>query len=556
MLQTLEVKDFAIIKNVRVDFTNGFSALIGETGAGKSILIDALSILLGARASADMVRHQSEKASISGLFNIERKDKKILAKIAEFGLPQTDDQLLIQREISVKGRNLVRINGQLTTNNVLLEIGRLLVDIHGQYDQQILMNEEEHINLLDQFAASQINDLLSGYRDDFAHYQDLLRQKHNLTKNTQELAQKQDILAFQVDEIENADLNDEDEDTQLEDEYNKLLNFQKIKDGAANIQNLLENSESNIVDLTAGAMNQAQDLVGYSKDYENLSQNLTDAYYALDEARTSVNDILDNLDFDEERYQYLIERIELLNNLKKKYGPTLADVFAFFAKSQSELETINNQDFDLEHLEKSIQEQENLLEKSAAKIHQVRINIAKDLTNQIQAELKNLYMDKAKFEVKISKSDTFNERGYDLVVFNMMTNPGEDFKPLVKIASGGEQSRIILALKVIFGNLTDVPTMIFDEIDTGVSGRVASAIGQKMAELSNSHQVLTITHSPQVAASAQLRYLIEKKVDGNRTFTQIKPLDQDQSIRAIAEMMAGENVTNAALENAKDLLDK
>lgn len=556
MLATLEVKDFAIIKDVKVDFTTGFSALIGETGAGKSILIDALSILLGARAASDLVRHGQDKSVITGLFILDQHSDLILQKLADFGLPMTDDQLVIKREISIKGRNVVRINGQITTNNVLLEIGQYLVDIHGQNDQQILMNEEQHINLLDQFAGPKITKQLGKYQEEFAQYQSLLRQEKTLRQDTQSIAQRQDILAFQVDEIENANLEDENEDQEIEDEYNKLLNFQKIQDGALNIQNTLENSETNIVDLTAGAMNQAQDLSKFSHDYDTLNQNLTDAYYALDEARTNVNDLLDNLDFDQERYQYLIDRIELLNNLKKKYGPSLKHVMEFFNKSQNELEMLNNQDFDMEHLQKEIVQKQEVLTDLAQDLTQKRRQVAQDLTAQIQAELKNLYMDKAKFQVKITAESDFNDHGQDQVVFYMLTNPGEDFKPLVKIASGGEQSRIILALKVIFANLTNVPTMIFDEIDTGVSGRVASAIGQKMLELSKDHQVLTITHSPQVAATADLRYLIEKKVVNDETFTQIKPLDLDESITAIAGMIAGENVTPAAIKNATELLDK
>lgn len=558
MLAKLDIQNFAIIKDLQVDFKGGFTALIGETGAGKSILIDALAILLGSRASTDFIRTGSDSSKVTGQFEVESELLPFIKTgLEKYGLPELDgNTLLFQREISIKGRNTVRVNGQLTTINALAELGQSLVDIHGQSDQQILMDELAHVTLLDRFGAEQLGTLLADYRTHFEAYSETKRKLNQVTKNVQEIAQKKDILTFQINEIEEAKIEDGEEDARVDDELNRLDNYQKTLETANAIQAVLESEEQNVVDPVGSAMNDAQSLAELSHEYQGLADSLSDAYYALDDARSRVQDLLDTLDFDEEHYQYLLERSSIFGVLKKKYGPTLADVLDFYEKSAAELSSFNDSDYDVKQLNKVIAEEEIALKDLGKKIHQTRLKVAKKLEQRIKEQLRDLYMEKAEFAVSIVANKEFYPNGQDDVKFLISPNPGEDLKPLVKIASGGEQSRIMLALKVIFGQLSRVQTMIFDEIDTGVSGRVASAIGQKMLELAKSKQVLTITHAPQVSAIADQRFLINKTVTDNQTYTELTPLDDETSVEAIAKMIAGNKLTDSALKNAADLLDR
>lgn len=554
MLIELDIKNFAIIKDIKVEFDQGMTVLMGETGAGKSILIDALSMLLGHRASSEMIRTGSEQASVTGLFAISEKNQPTLSDIFRQNGWDLADEIVIQRQISTKGRNVVRINGQLSTINVLAEIGKYLVDIHGQQDQQLLMDENEHLNLLQQFDFQTIKEPLAAYQEVFLEWQALIKQKTNLEKNSQKIAQQQDILKFQLDEIESAQIKSATEDTEFDDEFNKLKNFQKISDLANELQQLLENEEANVVDQVGTGMNLATELAKYSQEYQNLSQSVNDAYYALDDARTSIGNVIDNLDFDEEHFQAINERIIVLNNLKKKYGPDLSDVLQFAEEKAAELAEYANAEFDTEKLNQKIAAAEEKLTSLSQKLHKIREASSKKLVHAIQAQLKDLYMAKAEFAVHFTHANQFLPTGQDIVEFYISTNPGEILKPLVKIASGGEQSRIVLAVKVILGQLSNVQTMIFDEIDTGVSGRVAAAIGEKMLQLSQTKQVITITHSPQVAATANHRFLIEKTVADDKTYTLLNKLDYNQSVDAIAKMMAGNEVTDATVTSAEELL--
>ena len=556
MLAKLDIQNFAIIKDLKVDFTTGFTALIGETGAGKSILIDALAILLGSRASTDFIRTGSKSSTVTGQFEVGETTLPLIKQdLANYGLPELDDQtLLVQREITTKGRNTVRVNGQLTTINVLASLGQKLVDIHGQSDQQILMDETAHVTLLDRFGDTAIRQLLADYQTHYRSFNEAKKHLNQVTKNVQEIAQKKDILTFQLNEIAEVKIEDATEDERIDDELTRLDNYQKILETANSIQAILESEDQNVVDPVGVAMNDAVSLANLSHEYQGLADSLNDAYYALDDARACVQDLLDTLDFDEEHYQFLLERSSQLNILKKKYGPTLADVLSFYDRNAQELAGFNDSDYDVQQLDKLINQEEKYLNEIGTKLHSARVKVAQQLEQEIKHQLRDLYMEKADFAVSIVQTDNFLTNGLDEIKFLISPNPGEELKPLVKIASGGEQSRIMLALKVIFGQLSAVQTMMFDEIDTGVSGRVAAAIGQKMLELSKTKQVLTITHAPQVAAIADQRFLIAKTIANNQTYTELDLLDDSSSVQAIAKMIAGNKVTESALKNAADLL--
>ncbi len=554
MLVELDIKNFAIIKALKVRFQEHMTVLIGETGAGKSIIIDAVSLLMGGRSQKEMVRSGEKKAVITGLFEIDNQAAKITELCEQYGLPISDGQLVISRELAVKSRNVVRINGQLTTINVLRELGYYLVDIHGQNDQQILMDQDRQIDLVDNYAPEQFKKELAEYQANFATWEKLSNRLNHLRSDAQELAQKQDILTFQSEELSSANLTDPTEDEQLEEEYNELSNYQKIVDTANYLMQLYDDDEHGLETLLGNAQSAANELGEYGAKFKDIAKTIDDGVFALSDARSELSNVLDEMDFDEERYQYVTSRLDLLNSLKKKYGPTLQDVFAFYEKVQKELSQYETGGLDEEKLQKEVAQVESKLTEEAKKLHQMREKVANTLEEKIKQELKDLYMAKARFAIDISTTKGFTKKGTDEVVFLIAPNPGEDLMPLVKIVSGGEQSRLILALKAIFSRVEPVGTMIFDEIDTGVSGRVSAAIGKKLHSIGQNKQVIAITHSPQVAAASDQKYLVAKEVKDGATYTQIGPLTQEETVTAIAEMMAGSDVTQAAKQNAKDLM--
>ena len=554
MLVELDIKNFAIIKSLKVRFQEKMTVIIGETGAGKSIIIDAVSLLMGGRGQKEMIRSGEKKAVITGLFELDDQKEKIAQLCDQYGLPHDDDQLVISRELAVKGRNVVRINGQLTTINVLRDIGHYLVDIHGQHDQQILMDQDRQIDLVDNYAPASFKDDLADYQADFEKWQKLTNQLRHLRQDAQELAQKQDILQFQNNELESADLEDPEEDEKLEEEYNELNNYQKIADTANYFMQLYDDDEHGIATLLGDAQNAATDLTEFGSKFKDFAKTVDDGVYALNDARSELSNLMDQMDFDEERFQYVTNRLDTLNSLKKKYGPTLKDVFDFYSKVQKELSQFETGGLDEEKIQAEVAEVEKRLTQKARKLHLTREKVAHSLEEQIKQELTDLYMEKARFSINFDETKTFTKKGTDEIVFLIAPNPGEDLMPLVKIVSGGEQSRLILALKAIFSRVEPVGTMIFDEIDTGVSGRVSAAIGKKMHSIGKNKQVIAITHSPQVAAAGDQRYLVAKQVKDGSTFTQIGPLSKEETITAIAQMMAGQDVTDAAKQNAADLI--
>ena len=555
MLVELDIKNFAIIKALKVRFQENMTVIIGETGAGKSIIIDAVSLLLGSRAQHEMIRSGEEKAIITGLFELDDQFEQVKSICDQYGLPCEDKQIVISRELSAKGRNVVRINGQLTTINVLRELGKNLVDIHGQNDQQILMDPDRQIDLVDNYASVNFQNKLVSYQKHYQKWQTLNKRLHQLKEDAQELAQRQDILEFQNNELSNANLVDPHEDEALEEEFNELSNFQKIADTANYFMQLYDDADHGLATLLGDAQNAAEELFEYGKKFENFTQSFNDGVYSLNDARSELSSLIDSMDFDEERYKFVTSRLDTLNSLKKKYGPTLPEVFKFYEKVQRELDQFETGGLDEGKLQKELQELEKTMSLEANELHNEREKVAHDLEEKIKHELADLYMEKARFAIRINQSSQFNKLGLDEVTFMIAPNPGEELMPLVKIVSGGEQSRLILALKAIFSKVEPVGTMIFDEIDTGVSGRVSAAIGKKMHAIGQEKQVIAITHSPQVAAAGDQRYSVEKKVEDGATYTQVGPLSQEEAVTAIAKMMAGQDVTAAAKQNAADLMN-
>ncbi|CRH90969.1 Recombination protein N [Chlamydia trachomatis] len=551
MLLEISIKNFAIIEEVNLAFDKGMTVLTGETGAGKSIIIDAMNLLLGARATTDVIRHGKPKAEMEGLFTVEAGP--VTAFLADQGIEVGDD-LIIRREVLANGRSVSRINGQLVNLSVLREVGQYLVDIHGQHDQEELMKAQHHIQLLDSFGEAEFWSLKSDYQATFDNYRRLRKQVLEKQKNEQEHKARIEMLEYQMAEIEAASLQP-GEDVKLEQEREKLLNHKQIADTLTNAFSMLDNEDFSSLYNLRSAMNDLQSLEEFDAEYKEMSTSLTEAYYVVEEVTKSLGDVLDNLDFDGNRLLQLESRLDMLNTITRKYGGTVDDVLGYLTKITDEYNLLTGNDLSDGDLESQLKQMEKHLVDLSAQLSQARHDLAQQLEAEIRQELQDLYMEKAQFKVQFNKGK-FNREGNEVVEFYISANPGEDFKPLVKVASGGELSRLMLAIKSAFARREDKTSIVFDEVDTGVSGRVAQAIAQKIYKIGQHGQVLAISHLPQVIAIADYQFFIEKVTDEASTVSRVRLLSTEERVEEIAKMLAGSDVTDAARVQARELLKK
>ncbi|MGX6970600.1 DNA repair protein RecN [Vagococcus bubulae] len=551
MIQELTVQDFAIISNLTIPFKEGMTVLTGETGAGKSIIIDAMGLIVGGRGSADYIRDGAEKCRIEGSFFVS-DNQQVSLFLENNGIEPSDGQLVIQREIYRSGRNNCRINGQLVTTKTLREIGPYIVDIHGQNEHQELMQVQNHLHLLDQYAPEDLRVNLISYQEKFRQYVSLKEQVTNMLNNEKEFVQRMDMLTFQYKEIESAQLMVGEEESLIE-ERRKLMNFQKIMDSLKKAHQYLDNDELNAVTLSGSAMSEMEQIESIDDEYAETTELLRTAYYSLQEATGRVSNSLEQLEMDDERLIVVENRLDIIRQLKRKYGETVEEIISYFNDISEELSTKLNSTTDVSKLQEELIIMKNELDCLADSLSQQRHEVAKQLEKNIMKQLASLYMEQAVFKVNFSATDlTIN--GKDRIEFYMSTNVGESLKPLAKIVSGGELSRIMLALKTIFSATQSITSIVFDEVDTGVSGRVAQAIAEKIHQIGEQSQVLCITHLPQVAAIADTQYFIRKLVKDNRTQTKVSELSEDERIDEIARMLSGADVTDLTREHAKELL--
>ncbi|TGD21708.1 DNA repair protein RecN [Companilactobacillus suantsaicola] len=554
MLKKLIINNFAIINKLQIDFKSGMTALTGETGAGKSIIIDALGLLVGSRSSIDFIRTGQEQLNVQGLFEV-KSSSPIFAILTEYGINCDDNQIIIKREINRKGRNVCRINNELVKTNVLRQVGKFLVEIHGQNQQQELLDEDNHINILDRFADDKFqNDLLT-YSKLFTAYQEKKSRLRTIQKNSQNLVQRIDMLKFQIEDIDSAKIT-AGEDDQLEDEKNQLSNFEKISSALQESYQGLSENNVGVVDALGNVRDQLEEIMDFDKSYQELYDSVNGAYYQLQDNAATIADAIENLDFDENRLDNIQKRLITLDNLKKKYGPTLDEVIEFGQNAHDELSKIDIDDDTEQKLETEIAAQQKELLNLGKELSKARHQTATNLEKSINHQLKDLYMPNARFSVAFKSLDEdLSSKGIDQIQFNLKTNVGEDYKPLVKVASGGELSRVILAFEAIIAEKMNVETIVFDEIDTGVSGRVAQAIGDKIYKVSQFLQVLCITHLPQVAAMSDIQFEIKKETVKDKTETKVSLLNDLQRIEAISLMLAGTKVTDLTREHAQELLE-
>ena len=552
MLRELSIRNFAIIEDLTVSFSDGLTVLTGETGAGKSIIIDAVHLLAGGRGNSEFIRHGARKAEIGGLFQISSEEHPIYKKLEEAGIEVEEDTIILRRDINDSGKSVCRVNGKLVPLSVLREIGASLIDIHGQHENQELMDEKQHIYLLNQFAAEQLAPIQEKYSGNFEAYRALRKELASISIDEQLMAQRIDLYQFQIKELDDANINSSEEDDLL-DERRRLMNFNKIFECSSTAYEAIQ-GESKGLDCIGNAMGALDDAAAVDEHFKEASETVTTAFYALQDAAYQVKNILDELEFDPARLNEVEQRLALLQNLKRKYGSTVTEILAYHEKIKTELNELLNRDEILQVKERKVLEMEEVLTELAGQLTTVRKKAAIELSEAIMAELRELHMEKAKFIVNFDSLPSFDANGKDQVVFYISTNVGEPPKSLPKIASGGELSRMMLALKTIFSSSNGVTSIIFDEVDTGVSGRVAQAIAEKISAVSINSQVLCISHLPQVAAMADHHYFIKKEVEHDRTFTSLAEIDTNARIEEVSRMISGAEITDLTLQHATELL--
>ncbi|KIL44348.1 DNA repair protein RecN [Jeotgalibacillus soli] len=562
MLQELSIRNFAIIDELSLSLEEGLTVLTGETGAGKSIIIDAVQLLVGGRGSAEFVRHGEKKAEIEGLFILEDDYHPCIQKCQEFGIELEEGMILLKRDISQSGKSACRINGKLVTIAILREVGAALIDVHGQHESQELMDETKHLSLLDQFGYEDIQPTKISYQELFQQYEQVRKQIRSLSENEQQMAHRLDLIQFQLNEIQQAGL-ELHEDENLMEEKSRLVNFERLFESLQTAYNALQGEQAGL-DWLGLSMSNLEHAAEIDASLKEVSESAANSFYLLEEAARSIRNHLDTLEYDPERLQAIEERLNEINQLKRKYGATIEEVVEYGASIEEEIETITNRESSILTLQKKEASIKKDLLLEAQALSETRQQWAQLLTKQIHQQLEALYMDKAIFEVRFHQKPSsvhteeervFKKDGADTVEFFISTNPGEPLKPFTKVASGGEISRIMLALKAIFSEHQGITSIIFDEVDTGVSGRVAQAIAEKIHTVSVHSQVLCISHLPQVAAMSDQHLFISKEVVHERTKTYVTSLEERERIHEISRMISGVEITELTLEHARELLE-
>ncbi|WP_367009856.1 DNA repair protein RecN [Staphylococcus capitis subsp. urealyticus] len=552
MLQTLSIKQFAIIDKLEIQFSDGLTVLSGETGSGKSIIIDAIGQLIGMRASSDYVRHGEKKAIIEGIFDID-ESKDAISILEDLSIDIDEDFLLVKREIFSSGKSICRINNQIVTLQDLRKVMQELLDIHGQHETQSLLKQKYHLQLLDDYAENQYSDLLQQYKNIFNQYKDKRKELEDLESADQALLQRLDLMKFQFEELTEASLK-EDEVEQLEVDIKRIQNSEKLSLALNNAHQVLTD-ENAIPDRLYELSNHLQSINDIVPEkYEKLKEDIDQFYYVLEDAKHDIYDEMANTEFDEQVLNELESRMNLLNNLKRKYGKDVPELIAYQSKLENEINKIENYEQSSSQLREEINQLYQEVIDIGKALSKERRRVARELRDHIVSEIQNLQMKDANLEISFKPLDEPNYEGIEFVKFLISPNKGEPLKSLNKIASGGELSRIMLALKSIFVKSRGQTAILFDEVDSGVSGQAAQKMAEKMRDIAQFIQVICISHLPQVASMSDHHLLISKASHDDRTTTQVKELLDDDRINEVARMISGASVTDLTRENAKEMI--
>lgn len=551
MLTTLYIENIAVIEKTSIDFSQGLNVLTGETGAGKSIIIDSINAIMGQRTSKELVRTGAKTALVTAQF--DDVNDTVKAKLKELGYDnEDDDTLILQRSISAAGKSTCKINARPASVTVLKEVAKNLINIHGQHESYELFSPDIHIDYIDSFG--ELNSELDDYREKYKKYKALKKQLNEANSDESARLHEIDLLTYQTTELFNADVQP-DEIEQLENERIVLMNSEKIFTLLNDARELLDGDERTTggVESVESAMNYIQRAASLNGEYESISESITDVYYNLRDCIEAISDAADSVESNPQRLEEIDERLDLLNRLTRKYGCECNELPSLAGKMQTRLEELLSYDKNRDQLEADYKEAENNALVAAQKLSEIRKKTAKIFSERVREEMSFLNMPNVQIVTQFENTD-FYEKGTDKIEFLISANPGEPPRPVAKIASGGELSRMMLAIKTVLASTDDIDTLIFDEVDTGISGSAAQKVGMKLKEVSKSSQVLCVTHQAQLAALADAHYLISKQVEDGRTFTQVKLLDFDGRKHELARIIGGVSITDAALAHAESML--
>ena len=554
MLEQINIINFALIENLTISFERWLNILTGETGAGKSILIDAINYVLGGKFNKELIRTGENRTFVEAIFLIENlKTKEVLKNLdIEF-----EDMVIISRETFKSGKSIAKINGKALILSQIKQISETLLDIHGQHENQNLLDSSTHIHYLDYFGENQYGKLLNVYSENYKSLNEINLKINEIQGNEGEREKLIDFLKYQLDEINNAELK-ENEDIELEKQFRLISNSEKINNVLGNAYEILYNGTEDIpsiFDSVGSVIKELRSIEMHVDVIKKVSDSLEESYYSIKENVEQITKTKEDTYYDEAELQFINQRLYSINNLKKKYGESIKDIMEYKNKISSQYDNLVNSDSIINSLKENKLNLEALMDENAMKIHNKRLVVAKELEKKIKNEMNYVGLEKGILKIEVINSKTFLQNGFDRVQFCISTNPGEPVKPLERIVSGGELSRVMLALKTVFVDKDKTPTIIFDEIDTGISGRIAQCVGEKMFAISLKHQVFCVTHLPQIACMSDVHYLISKYVKENKTYTEVHSTTKAEKELEIARMIGGAEVTKLTIENSKELIN-
>lgn len=551
MLVVLNIKNFALIQELSVEFGAGFNILSGETGAGKSILIDTIDYVLGGKFSKELIRYGEDKTYVEAIFDMENDE--IYTLLNDLNI-ENDELLVVSRETTISGKSIIKVNGKTIVLSQLKRIREKLLDIHGQHQNQSLLSKGTHILYLDEYNSENISPLLEQF-EIVKNRHSQIEDKINELKGNDDREKILDYIKFQIDDIEKAKLKPGEEED-LREQYNILANAEKISSSLINSYNYLNNNPqgNSVLELLSKVISEFSHSEMHLEKIKDKRVQVEEAYYLLEESTRDIRDIANEIYYDENELAAINERIYEISLYKKKYGDSIDEILKFLEKLKNQYDEFINSEEIILNLKKELSVIEKDMSEIGVKLHEFRCMSAKDLEVRIKEELSYVGLEKAIIKIDVNLSEIANNRGYDDVKFLISANPGEPLKPLEKVLSGGELSRIMLALKCVFVDKDKIPTLIFDEIDTGISGAIGKRVGEKMYQVSVKHQVLCITHLPQIAALSDNHYFVSKKVENGKTFTQIRMLNEQDKVCEIAKMIGGDNLSDVAIDNSREMV--
>ena len=549
MLQNLHVKNLALIEEAEVDFKPGLNILSGETGAGKSIIIGSINLALGEKVQKEMLRENEENALVELVFSVENEAQK--KALEEMDVFSEDDCVILSRRIA-NGRGVAKINGESVPASKMRDVAALLIDIHGQHEHQSLLHKKKHLEILDAFAKEALSNKKEALTEAYAEYRKLLAELKNADVNEEDRLREVSFLEYEIKEISEANLQ-ENEDVTVEEEYKRYSNGKKIMEALNMAYQYSGNGSENASDFTSRALKELSQASAFDDKVRELEAQILEIDNLLNDFNREIADYIDDTEFDDETFFELEKRLDEINHLKSKYGRTIPEILTALSEKEARLEKLQDYDCYLADLRKKVNEAEKVVGRLCMQVSEIRKDYAKTLVFEVTNALKDLNFLDVRFEMQFDELSDYTANGIDDPEFLISTNPGEPVKPLGKVASGGELSRIMLAIKTVLADNDDIETLIFDEIDSGISGRTAQMVSEKMNVLGRNHQIICITHLPQIAAMADAHYLIEKSVENQTTVSKIRLLNEEESINELSRMLGGVEITDKVKESAREM---